>query len=56
VIAVLFYRISVESELEQQLLESGVTAEDARDAVQSGDAAALLADRRPAPAVGVADR
>lgn len=56
VIAVLFYRISVESELEQQLVESGVTVEDARDAVLSGDAAALLADRRPAPTVGVADR
>lgn len=56
VIAVLFYRISVESELEQQLLESGLTAEDARDAVQSGQAASLLADRRPEPSVGIADR
>jgi putative membrane protein len=56
VIAVLFYRISVESELEQQLLESGLAAEDARDAVQSGQAAALLARRRPETPVGIADR
>lgn len=55
----LFYRLSIDSELEQRLVESGMPVDEAHRAVLTGKAEELLGDvpgAREPTVVGVADR